>query len=489
MLSPKYTRRVFWAAELLLLAATAVATVKLGRADEWRPSSLVALLLALALLGQWFSVEIRGGQLSASLIAIVLVMGLLGPVPAAACGIAVAVQRSAVGRLAPAAWLNNLSSYAVVPFLGGLIVRASASDIHDLKHHGLTQSITFGLILFAAFLLATGLSFILFALDTSIKERLSIRREMRELLPLLPGELAAGALATILALAYRGVGPSALFASIVVLLIFQRLTVALLRSEDRAEQLFARSRQLVGLQLGVLRTLVRALGMRDQTTARHAAAVAYYAKTLSAELGCSTDQQDMIHTAGLLHDIGKFTWPDRILKADVIQREDLATVQDHPQEGAILVGTLDGYGEVADAILYHHERIDGRGYPAGLIGKEIPLGSRILAICSNYDAMTARDSYRSPMPPDEAMAELRSAAKNGQLDPELVEHFIAVLEREGATFAQEADFETELEFERRVRKLAEPGSPDRTSWARDTDRAREWLSSVSPLGQRARNKS
>jgi putative nucleotidyltransferase with HDIG domain len=491
MLSPKYKRRAFWAAELLLLAATVMATIELAHTGEWRPISLVVLLLALAFMGQWFSVEIRGGQLNPFLIAIVLAMGLLGPVPAAVCGVAPMILKSAVRRLSPAGWLNNLSTYAVVPFAGGLIVRTLVHAIPALANPDLAQSITFGLILFAVFLLATALSCILFALDGSTKDEVPLRRELRELLPLLPGEFAAGALATILALAYRGVGPSALFAGIVVLLIFQRLTVALLRSEDRAEQLFARSRQLVGLQLGVLRTLVRALGMRDQRTARHAAAVALYAKTLAVELGCSTEQQDMIHTAGLLHDIGKFTWPDRILHADVIQDEDLETIKSHPQEGAILVGTLDGYGEVADAILYHHERIDGRGYPAGLIGTEIPLGSRILAVCSNYDTITASDSYRSPMAPDEAMAELRGAARNGQLDSELVEAFITVLEREGATFAQESDFETELEFERRVRKLAEPGSPEPSSQTTGADgaRSRDWLSSIPMLGQRALNKN
>ncbi len=490
MLSPKYKRRIFWAAELLLLVVTVMAGMALARTGEWHPVSLVVLLVALAFMGQWFSVDIRGGQLNPFLIAIVLAMGLLGPVPAAACGIAPMILKSAIRRLSPAGWLNNLSTYAAIPFAGGLIVRAVVHAIPSLTNHDLAQSITFGLLLFAVFLIATALSFVLFALDGSTKDAVPVRREMRELVPLLPGELAAGALATTLALAYRGVGPSALFAGIVVLLIFQRLTVALLRSEDRAEQLFARSRQLVGLQLGVLRTLVRALGMRDQRTARHAAAVAFYAKTLAAELGCSTDQQDMIHTAGLLHDIGKFTWPDRILNADVVPAEDLPTVQRHPQEGAILVGTLDGYGEVADAILYHHERIDGRGYPAGLIGTEIPLGSRILAICSNYDAMTASDSYRPPMPPDEAMAELRSAAKNGQLDSELVEVFLGVLDREGATFAQESDFETELEFERRVRKLAEPGSSEPASQTTDTGgaRARDRLPNIPMLTQRAHNK-
>jgi HD-GYP domain-containing protein (c-di-GMP phosphodiesterase class II) len=166
----------------------------------------------------------------------------------------------------------------------------------------------------------------------------------------------------------------------------------------------------------------------------------------------------MIHAAGLLHEIGKFTWPDRVLHAEVIQDEDLALVKSHPQEGAVLVGALDGYGPVADAILYHRERVDGSGYPAGLIGKEIPLGSRILAICSTYDTITAQGSYRSPMAPLEAMQELRHGARNGQFDAELVERFIALLEREGATFAQDANFETELEFERRVRQAAQPRS-------------------------------
>ena len=94
-------------------------------------------------------------------------------------------------------------------------------------------------------------------------------------------------------------------------------------------------------------------------------------------------------------------------------------------------------------------------------GNEIPLISRILAVCSTYDTITARESYRgSAMAPEEAMTELRNAARNGQLDGELVERFIAVLEREGATFGQEADFEAQFEFERRVRKMADPRSTD-----------------------------
>ncbi len=130
-------------------------------------------------------------------------------------------------------------------------------------------------------------------------------------------------------------------------------------------------------------------------------------------------------------------------------------IRRHPQDGATLVGKLDGYGPVADAILYHHERVDGGGYPAGLIGSEIPLASRIVAICSTYDTMTARDTYRTPMTPEDAMAELQKIAGR-QLDAELVESFIALLEARGPHVRSDADFETELAFEQRVRKMAQP---------------------------------
>ncbi len=196
--------------------------------------------------------------------------------------------------------------------------------------------------------------------------------------------------------------------------------------------------------------------MRDKTIGQHASAVASYAKALAIEVGCSEADQDVVHTASLLHDIGKFAWPDRVLQADTVKDEDLAIVKEHPQEGAILVGALDGYGAVADAILYHHERIDGGGYPAGLIGKEIPIASRILAICSTYDTMTAGQAYRPSMTPEEAVVELRHGAERGQFDSELTEAFIAVLERDGSMFGRETDYETELDFERRVRKMAEP---------------------------------
>jgi putative nucleotidyltransferase with HDIG domain len=464
LLTPGLGRRLFYVVELLLLVGSVGVSVRLSHTEEWRPLVLVGLLLALALAGHWLSVTIRIGILSASLVALVLAMSLLGPAPAVAFGVAAMILTSALRKLPPSQWLNNLSTFAVFTLGGGLMVRALAGDVHSPSDQHLTRSITFGLIVFAMFLATVVLNFVMVAIDVRLDEGRSIARQTREMFfPMLPGQLATGALATILAVAYTNSGLPALVGAVVVLLIFQQLFVALLRSEDRADQLEARSIHLVSLQLGVLRTLVRALSMRDETTGRHSATVALYARELAKEIGAGQDEQDTLHTAGLLHDIGKFTWPDRVLGADVVGAEDQAIVRRHPQDGAELVGALDGYGPVADAILYHHERVDGGGYPAGLIGKEIPLSSRVLAICCVYDTMTMRDSYRPPMSPEEAMTELRAAAGHGQLDGELVESFITMLKREGATFAkgEHADFDTELAFERRVREMAQPSGQRR----------------------------
>ncbi|MGH2865784.1 MAG: HD-GYP domain-containing protein, partial [Solirubrobacteraceae bacterium] len=428
MSSSPLTKRLFAATELVLLGATVVAAAWLHRGQEWHPAALVVLLIVLAVLSEWFSVELNAGTLSASTVAIVLAMGLLGPAPAAACGIAAVLISSTPRRLPFDQWLNNLATFAAMPFGGGLVLHAVVEHFH-LLDPGETNSLVLGLVLLGVFAGALVLNFVLIGLRTLVEDGRSLRRQLPEFLPLLPGELAAGALASILAIAYRSAGLPALVAAIAVLLIFQHLTVALLRSEERAEQLQARSRQLVGLQLGVLRTLVRALEMRDESSARHAAAVSAYATALGAELGCAEDELDVIRAAGLLHEIGKFTWPDRVLHAESVSQEDQPIIESHPQVGSILVGALDGYGPVADAILYHHERMDGRGYPAGLIGEEIPLTSRILAVCSTYDAMSRRQGYRSGMSPEEAITELQLATRSGQLDPVLVESFIALLRR------------------------------------------------------------
>lgn len=458
MFTTKIAKGLVWASEVLLLGVIVVVAVTFARSDEWHPAVLVALLLAIALGSQWLSVKARGIQLSASAVALVLAMSLLGPVPAAVFGVAEIAITSPRRRLPPVKVLHNLFTFAFSPFAGGWMVRALVGDVHDPRTAHLTHSVSFGLVVFAVFTATTAFTYLMFILSARSEEGHSPARHVRDLLwSLLPGEIATGALAAVLAVAYTTSGLPVLLSAIVVLLIFQRLTVALLRSEDRADQLEARSIQLASMQFGVLATLMDALALRDRTAARHAAAVARYAKALAVEAGCDEDAQEVAHTAGLLHDIGKFTWPDRVLHPERLTDEDMQIIHRHPQDGATLVGKLDGYGPVADAILYHHERIDGGGYPAGLIGNEIPLASRIVAICSTYDAMTAPRPSRTPLEPSEALEELRRGA-GGQFDAELVNEFIEILEREGPMFGRREDaaFDTELNFERRVRNMAQP---------------------------------
>jgi putative nucleotidyltransferase with HDIG domain len=461
MLSAQTTRRLFWFAESLALVGALASTVLLSQAQEWSSLLLVGLLLSLSLIGQQLSITLRNQQVTAAFLALVLAMSLLGPAPAVCFGLAAMVSTSALRRLSVSAWLNNLTTFAVFPLAGGLMMRALIGDVHDPHTQHLTQSVTFGLAVFAVFMVTNALNFILVALDNSIVENHPFPDQMREVfIPFLPGQVATGALAAILAVAYTNLGFPVLLGSVLLLLIFQYLAIALLRSEDRANQLEARSIHLASLQLGVLTTLVETLALRDRMTARHAAAVARYSRELAREVGCDEADQDLVHTAGLLHDIGKFALPDSILHAEVLSDQDWAVIRRHPQDGATLVGRLDGYGPVADAILYHHEHVDGSGYRAGLIGKEIPLASRILAICSTYDTLTARETYRSPMTPQDAIAELRRVSGR-QLDAELVNSFIAMLEREGpvtSVHGDDADFEAELAFERRARKIAAPSA-------------------------------
>jgi putative nucleotidyltransferase with HDIG domain len=450
----RHLYRLYLASQWILLAGAVAVAVLTSRSADWHPVELVALLLVLSVVGEWLTITMGSQSVSAGFVALVLAMCLLGPAPAVAIGAAAIAADSLARSPSPAVCLSNLTTYAVYLALGALLSRS-------LIGHSHVQTITFAFVVFGVFITTNLLNFALIAIQKSVlQEKSFINQVHTVLVPVLPGQLAAAVLAVILAVAYTKMGYPVLLSLVLVLAVFQYLARALLRSEDRAEQLEARSVRLASMQLGVLVTLVETLALRDRMTARHAAAVARYARALAREMGCDEADQDLTHTAGLLHDIGKFALPDRILHAEILSDEDWAVVRRHPQEGATLVGRLDGYGPVADAILYHHEHVDGSGYPAGLIGNEIPLASRIIAVCSTYDTLTARESYRSPMTPQDAIAELRRVSGR-QFDGELVECFVAMLERDGpitVAHGDDADFEAELAFERRAHKIAQPAA-------------------------------
>jgi len=235
-----------------------------------------------------------------------------------------------------------------------------------------------------------------------------------------------------------------------MLLGFQYILRELQRSQARAERLRA-------IQVDVLFSMVRSLSLRDRMTARHSAAVARYAQAIARAAGATSAQQRLVHTAGLLHDIGKSIFPDHVLFAEGrLNDEQWEIVKQHPGHGASLIGQIEEFADVAEVVHAHHERIDGTGYPLGLRGDDVPWLSRMISIADTYDVMTARDSYREPVSPELAIAELRRVSGT-QLDGELVEVFLRVLENEALAFGHgdDTDFEHELEQER-ARALAVP---------------------------------
>lgn len=448
--------RLYMASQVLLLVGVIAVVVLTYHPADWQPIELLALLTVLSAYGERLAINFGSQSVSAGFISLVLAMALLGPAPAVAIG-AVATVADSISRRPPLdACFANLVTYSTYLLVGSLLARVLLGDVHTAH---MVQGAPFALYVFVIFIVCNLVNFGLAAVSARMVYGKGLMMQVKTvLIPVLPGQLAAAGLTAMLALVYTKLGYTVLLSLVFVLLIFQYLAGALARSEERAEQLQARSMHLASLQLGVLVTLVETLALRDRSTATHAASVARYAHALAREIGCDEQDQDLVRTAALLHDIGKFALPDRILHAELLSDDDWATIRRHPQDGATLVGRLDGYGPVAEIILYHHEHVDGSGYPVGLIGNEIPLLSRVIAVSNSYDTLTARSSYRSSMTPQDAIVELRKSAGRS-LDADLVESFIALLEREGPiefTESADASFEAQLAFERRARALAAP---------------------------------
>jgi len=445
--------RVLVVGQGLLLSGSISAAALLSEREDWQPN-LFVLLLGVAIASGAFQLETKRFKVSAAFLALVLAMVLLGPAPAACLGVLTMGFSSLTRRSPWQSWLANLSTYAFFPLVGGVAFELIGGP-------GLLTSgpAAFFLLVFAVFMVTNALNFVLVAVDFKVFEGWSIRASVREIyVPVLPVEFATGLLTAGVAFAYQGHNLGVIGLIAVIGLVFQYLLRTALNSINHKEQLEGRSRELASLQVGLLGTVLQTLSLRDKMTARHSAAVARYSREIARELGLSEREQDVVHTAALLHDIGKFIFPDSILFAETkLSPEDLKIIRRHPEQGARLVARIDGYGPVAEIILAHHERIDGNGYPSGLVGEQIPLPARIISVADTYDVMTARDSYRDPVSSREAVEELRNVADE-QLDSRVVETFIGLLERRSVTFrhADDADFERELNLERRVRDYAAP---------------------------------
>jgi putative nucleotidyltransferase with HDIG domain len=390
--------------------------------------------------------------MSGSFLALVGAMVLLGGAPAALIGMGTIAVGHVRFRERRDLFVNNLVAYAWFPLLGGVAFHAACDALgitgDDPAYYALVAGV---------FFVALAVNFLIVAGYGCYLDGTSLREQARRALaPVLGWDLAAAALAVSMVYAYNQLGGLALALFAVVMLGSQRLLSQVFAAEHRAEQLEERMEAFARLHVGLLHTMIRTLDLRDRMTARHSAAVAHYAREIASAIGMSEAEQEDVHTAALLHDIGKFNLPDDILKADVpLGEAEWELIRAHPEEGARLVAHLEGYAAAAELVRAHHERFDGNGYPDGLARTQIPLGARIISVADTYDVLTARDSYRKPVTSAQAIEELRRVAGT-QLDPAVVSVFVELLATKDLRYrhGDDADFETELAMDSRIARYA-----------------------------------
>ena len=173
--------------------------------------------------------------------------------------------------------------------------------------------------------------------------------------------------------------------------------------------------------------LVAAIDAKDSFTFQHSTNVSQYAVLLAQKLGLSRDDIQTVKVAGLLHDIGKIGIPESILKkAGKLTNEEYEIMKSHVEKSIEMIHYLPNMNYVIPAVVSHHERYDGRGYPRGLKGEEIPFLGRILAVCDSFDAMISKRAYKEPLSVEYAMGELEKN-KGTQFDPRVADAFIELI--------------------------------------------------------------
>ena len=172
-----------------------------------------------------------------------------------------------------------------------------------------------------------------------------------------------------------------------------------------------------------------ALSSRDEYTHDHSSRVVELAMALGRKCGMRPGELSMLHASARFHDIGKIGIPDKILqKPGPLTPEEFDIIKSHTWVGASIMGRVNvpNIDDYIGVILHHHERVDGTGYPDGLVGNDICMGARIVAIADAYDAMVSRRTYRNSMPHDRVVDILREES-GSHFDPRLVEAFIRVV--------------------------------------------------------------
>jgi putative nucleotidyltransferase with HDIG domain len=250
----------------------------------------------------------------------------------------------------------------------------------------------------------------------------------------------------VLVFAYRDVSPLSVALFVLPAFAAQRLYVLYREQRETSDKLTAVNDRLARANLSFATALVATLDARDQYTAGHSAAVAIYARDIARRMSLSNREADLAHLCGLVHDIGKVGLPAGLLeKPGSLTLDERRLMESHSAIGERILAKVDDYAEISSVVRHHHERVDGNGYPDGLVDEEIPLLSRIIAVADAYNAMTSDRPYREAMPSRVARLRLAQAVES-QFDTSAVAAFEAILAgatedyRRGST----ADFALEM---------------------------------------------
>jgi putative nucleotidyltransferase with HDIG domain len=404
--------------------------------DHIGSSSLLIALGACAIVANLASASWNGPMLvSGSFVALMLAVAFGGPLPAVAIAFLAEIAFWMSDRYRLAALPMNLAGTALPTAIAALLFQwigpAEGSGFYALLVGGSVVLLTLN------FLLVASLSALLH--NDRLTERI---RAGAELIP----ALSINVVLTVAAAGiYLSVGLGAVVFVLVSIFAFTYMARLVVTARER-------TRQYAALSWGVLSGLIRTLNHRDARAARHAAAVAAFSRDVARAAGLSERECELAHTAGLLHDIGRFGLSDRVMeRGRTLTEQDWDTIREHPAMGADLLRDLGVYGPVAEIVRAHHERVDGRGYPDRLKGEEIPELAKIVAVAEVYDTLTADDTYRTPVSSFEALTELRRVSGT-QLEGRYVESLAQLLAGRGVDYrhADWADFDEEIAVERRI---------------------------------------
>ena len=198
----------------------------------------------------------------------------------------------------------------------------------------------------------------------------------------------------------------------------KRINEELAESNEKLEQAY----------LDMVQTLRYTVEAKDTYTRGHSDRVSELSVLIGERLGLPKDQKKTLRVGGLFHDIGKIGIPDKILlKTDKLTDDEYSEIKNHPSIGAHILGAAEIFKEIIPIVKHHHERYDGRGYPSGLKGEDIPYLARITAVADTFDAMTSRRSYRDALDLQYVKDEIKKC-EGTQFDPKIAEAFLDILE-------------------------------------------------------------